>query len=337
VPDADAARGIGAFLLAHGLRIANVAVLALLVAVLYRQVDAAELRAAVRDADLRFVAAAFALNLPVGGLFAIRSHLILLRLGHRVEPRILVPAMILGNVAGSLTPASAGELLRAAALRSHAKIPAADGIALVLFERGVSIYLLALGTGVAAASVSLSFGQALAVAAAAVPLFAAPAFAPVLLRLLPAPGAGERTSLTARTFARVHEAAGQLRWIFEDRRLLITWSIATALLFAIFTVQIWLLARSIANVVDPAQVWVAFGASQLAGIASLLPLGLGAMDGSLAAILRKFGLTLEQGAATAVLFRLIVTIPYGIIAIGCYLYLQRLGSAEERSTADAPT
>ncbi len=244
VPDADVARGIGGFVRAHGLRVANVAVLALLVAVLYHQVDAAELRAAVRDANLRFVAAAFALNLPVGALFAIRSHFVLLRLGHRVEPRVLVPAMVLGNVAGSLTPASAGELLRAAALRSHAKIPATDGIALVLFERGVSIYLLALGTGVAAAAVSLSLVQALAVAAAAVPLFAAPAFAPVLLRLLPAPGTGERTSLTARAFAHVHEAAGQLRWIFEDRRLLIGWSVVTAAIFAVFTVQFWLLARA---------------------------------------------------------------------------------------------
>ena len=105
-------------------------------------------------------------------------------------------------------------------------------------------------------------------------------------------------------------------------------------LVGIFTLQIWLLARSIADSVDPAEVWVAFGASQLAGIASLLPLGLGATDGSLAAILRRFGLTIEQGAATAVLFRLAVTIPYGIIALVCFLYLQRLGAAERQDGSD---
>jgi uncharacterized membrane protein YbhN (UPF0104 family) len=131
------------------------------------------------------------------------------------------------------------------------------------------------------------------------------------------------------------DATDRIGFIMADRRLLLTWSAATALLFGIFTLQIWMLERSIADALDPAQVWVAFGASQLAGIASLLPLGLGAMDGSLAALLRRFGLTLDQGAATAVLFRLVVTIPYGIVALLCFLYLERPGASGRRETADA--
>ena len=326
------------FLRAYGLRLVNVLVLVLLVAFLYRQVSLHDLRAGLRDADLRFVAAAFALNLPVAALFAARSHLVLARLGHRVEPRILVPAMILGNVAGSLTPASSGELLRAAALRSHAKIPTADGITLVIFERSLSLYLLALGTGVCAAFVALSQGSALLVALASLPLLIAPLSVPRLLRLLPARTANEQSSLVSRAFAHIRDAAAQLRIIFEDKRLLAAWSLATLLLFAIFTLQIWLLARSISDAVSPAQVWVAFGASQLAGIASLLPLGLGAADGSLAAILRKFGMTFEQGAATAVLFRLVVTIPYGVVAILCYVYLQRVDktSGPQSTQVEAP-
>ncbi len=334
----DAARhstGVATLIRSHTLRAVNIAVFAILAALLYHQVDLGALREAVRDADLRFVAGAFALDLPVAALFALRSRFVLLRLGHRVEARILVPAMILGNVAGSLTPASAGELLRAAALRSHANIPAADGIALVVFERGLSVYLLALGTGVGAAFVTLSSGAALAVAAASLPLFGAPALVPSLLRALPARGDGGGTSRVARALRPLRDATGQVGVVMGDRSLLIRWSAVTALLFGIFTLQIWLLSRSIADSVDPTEVWVAFGASQLAGIASLLPFGLGAMDGSLAAILRKFGLTIEQGAATAVLFRLVVTIPYGIIALVCYLYLQRLGARERRNGADA--
>ncbi len=319
----------------HAIRFVNVVVFVALAGLLYTQVDVREMRRAIRGADLALIGAAFAINLPVAALFAIRSHFVLGRLGHRVEARVLIPAMILGNVAGSLTPASTGELLRAAALRSHANIPAPDGIALVLFERGLSLYLLALGTGVIAAFVALSHVTALVVGAASIPMFAAPVVAPAILRLLPAPSDTQRTSLAARLVGQVHDATGQLRWILEDRPLLAIWSLATSLLFAMFTIQIWLLARSVSHVVDPAQVWVAFGASQLAGIASLLPFGVGAMDGSLAAILRKFGLTIEQGTATAILFRLVVTIPYGAIALFCYVYLQRLDRAEPTPVIDA--
>jgi uncharacterized membrane protein YbhN (UPF0104 family) len=324
-----------AFIRHHALRLANVVVLAILGALLYRQVDVRELRTAIGHADVRLVAAALALDVPIAVLFVLRSHFVLVRLGYRVEARVLVPAIILGNVAGSLTPASTGELLRATALRGHAKVATADGVALVLFERGVSVYLMALTTGVAAAFVTLSSGRALAVAVASVPLLAAPAFAPLLLRRLPAPSNGTRTSLAARAFGHVSDAADRLSWILEDRGLLAIWSLITVLILTMSMLQVWLLARSISDVVNPAQAWVAFGGSQLAGIASLLPLGVGALDGSLAAILRKFGLTFEQGAGTAVLLRLVVTIPYGITAIVCYLYLQHLGASRKRAPGDA--
>lgn len=321
---------IVAFLRRHALRLINVVVLAILVALLYRQADAGELRTAIRQADFSFVAAALALNLPVAVLFVARSHLVLVRLGHHVEARVLVPAIILGNVAGSLTPASTGELLRATALRGHANIPTTDGLALVVFERALSIYLLAIGTGVAAAFVTLSLGEASALAGAAVPLLIAPAFAPVLLRALPTAGTRERNSMAAGALSHIHDAIDRLCWIFEDRRLVAAWSLLTSLILAISVAQIWLLARSVSNIVDPMQAWVAFGGSQVAGIVSLLPLGLGALDGSLAAILRKFGLAFEQGAATAVLLRAAITIPFGIVAIACYIYLQHLGASRQR-------
>jgi uncharacterized protein (TIRG00374 family) len=324
-----------AFLRHHAVRFANIAVLAVLALLLYRQVDAGELRTSIGHADVALVAAAFALDVPIAVLFVLRSHFVLVRLGYRVEARVLVPAIILGNVAGSLTPASTGELLRATALRGHAKVPTADGVALVLFERGVSVYLMALTTGVAAAYVTLSPGRALAVAVASVPLLSAPAFAPLLLRRRSAASDATRRSLVARALGHVSDAADRLSWIVEDRRLLAIWSLITALILTMSMLQVWLLARSISDVVDPAQAWVAFGGSQLAGIASLLPLGVGALDGSLAAILRKFGLTFEQGAGAAVLLRLIVTIPYGITAILCHLYLQHVGATRQRGSGDA--
>lgn len=315
----------------HALRLVNVAVLAALMALLYRAVDLGELRVAIRHADLTLLAVAFALNVPTAVLFAVRSHFVLARLGHRVEARVLIPAMILGNVAGSLTPASTGEILRAAALRTHANIPASDSLALVFFERGLSLYLLALSTGIAAACVSLAFGQVLVVVVASLPLFAAPAFAPLVLRAIPAASERGRGSFAARSLGHLHDATARLRWILEDRRLLAGWSLATFVIFTMSALQVWLLSRAVSDVTNPTQGWVAFGASQLAGIGSLVPFGLGAMDGSLAAIFHRFGLTLEQGAATAVLLRLIITIPYGVTAIVCHIYLQRLGVIRQRS------
>lgn len=334
VPDPVAGEGSArGFIRRHALRIANAAVLIVIAALLYRQINFSETRRALGDVQPGWVAAAVCLNAPVAALFALRSHFVLVRLGHRVEVRVLVPAMILGNVAGALTPASTGEILRAAALRSHAKIPAVDGIALVLFERGVSVYLMVLGTGVVAAILALSRGQALAVGAASIPLFLAPAFAPVLLRFIPPHGTDGRSSLASRAFGHVRDATGRLDWILRDIRLLLLWSFLTSLLFVLPTLQIWMLTRGIGHGVPPSKLWVAFGASQLAGIASLLPLGLGAADGSLAALLHRMGMTFEQGTAVAILVRATMTLPLGLMALASYLYLTRTSG---RTAAEAP-
>jgi uncharacterized membrane protein YbhN (UPF0104 family) len=335
LPGAMAADAALTHLRRHLLRIVNIAVLAVIVVLVARQIDPHELSAAIGDADVSLLVLAFVLNFPTAVLFVVRSHLVLLRLGYRVERRVLVPAMILGNVAGSLTPASTGELLRATALRGHARIPATDGVALVMFERAVSVYLMALGTGAAIAFVTLPLGPAVIAIAGALLLCGAPALVPSLLRLLPRGELRGRASFAAPALDRLNQSRDRLAWILDDRRLLAAWSAATAIILMTSAVQVWLLSRSVAGGIGPVQGWVAFGGSQLAGIASLLPFGAGAMDGSLAAILRRFGATFEQGAAAAVLLRLIITIPYGIAAILCYAYLQRLEASGGRVRDDA--
>ena len=75
--------------------------------------------------------------------------------------------------------------------------------------------------------------------------------------------------------------------------------------------------------VQAGSIAVYLGLSQLVGIISLIPLGLGAVDGSLAALLERFGMTLEQGAAVALLARLTQTLPLIIAAFACYAWLVR--------------
>ena len=319
------------------IRYLHLALAGALLALLLWKTDIADVASALRDVSPLTAIAVVALNAPIALLFWARSRMVLERLGHQIPARVLLPVAFLGNVAGSLTPASAGELLRTAVLKSHADVTSRDGFALVLYERALSLYLMALGTGVVAAFIALPLPAAALIASIAAPLFVLPVAGSKILSLLPKQRIARGPSFVRDLVERVGHVADRLQWLLRDRGLLALWSAATAIIFAIITLQFWLLTQALSTAISPQEAWVALGASQLAAIVSLLPLGLGAADGSIAAVLRRAGMTLEQGTAVAILVRATITLPLGLAAIGCYLYLQRLGSAEERSTADAPT
>ncbi len=109
--------------------------------------------------------------------------------------------------------------------------------------------------------------------------------------------------------------------------------------------QLWLLASSVQIDVNAWGAWTALGASLLAGLVSFLPLGLGALDATLAAVMRGAGDELASGAAVALLFRLTVTVPLGIGAVAAYLFLlprarpavqRKAVSIEERQRGPIP-
>jgi uncharacterized protein (TIRG00374 family) len=306
---------------------------AALLALLLWKTDVGEVAHALRGVNPLTAVLVIGLNIPIGLLLGVRSGLVLARLGHRIPANILFPAALLGNVAGSLTPASAGELLRTAMLKSHADVSTRDGVALVLYERALSTYLMALGTGVVAAFVALPLSRGALVAACAAPLFALPIVGARLLSILPAQRVQRGPAVARDLLERIGNVADRLQWLLTDRRLLASWTTITALVFAGITLQFYLLTRELSHAISPQEAWVALGASQLASIASLLPLGLGAADGSVAAILHRSGMTLEQGTAVAILVRVVITLPLGIAAILCYLYLQRRGAARDDGAA----
>ncbi len=318
-------------------RCLHLALAAGLLALLLWKTDITDVASALRDVSPTTAIAVVALNVPIALLFGIRSRLVLERLGHQIPARVLLPVALLGNVAGSLTPASAGELLRTTVLKSHADVTTKDGLALVLYERALSVYLMALGTGAVAAFVALTLPLAGLIAAMAAPLFVLPVAGPKLLSLLPRQRVARGPAFVRDVIERAGSVAGRLQWLLRDRALLAWWSAVTAVIFGIITLQFWLLTRALSHAVSPQEAWITLGASQLAAIASLLPLGLGAADGSIAAILRRAGMTLEQGTAVAILVRATITLPLGLAAVGCYLYLQRLSITEEVATVDART
>ena len=316
-------------------RLLHASIAIALLALIVWKTGAGDVRRVLSDVDPRLLAAVVALNVPIALLVPVRAHFVLRRLGARVTPRVLVPAAILGNVAGSLTPASSGELLRTAMLRSHADLPVEDGLALVLYERALSVWIMAAGTAVAAAFIALGRTEAAAVTVVVVLLAMLPAAGPWLLDLLPDAGDDDRPGVLRSLLWRVQRVAGRLRLLLGGRALLAGWSLLTAAIFAITTLQLWLLARSVSHAIRPEEAWTAYGASQLAGIASLLPLGLGAADGSLAALLRRMGTTFEQGTVVAILVRATMTLPLGLMAVASYLYLVRMSGQTAQDDASS--
>ncbi len=314
-------------------RLLHASIAIALLALIVWKTGVGDVRRVLSDVDPRLLAAVVALNVPAALLFPVRSHFVLRRMGAQVPFRVLVPAAILGNVAGALTPASSGELLRTAVLRSHADLPVEDGLALVLYERALSVWMMAAGTAVVVSFIALDFAQAVAVTAVALLLAMLPAAGPWLLDMLPDAGDDDRPGLLASVLRRVQRVAGRLQLLLGDRALLAGWSLLTAAIFAIATLQLWLLARSVSHAIRPEEAWTAYGASQLAGIASLLPLGLGAADGSVAALLRRMGTTFEQGTVVAILVRATMTLPLGLMAVASYLYLVRMSGQTSQDDA----
>lgn len=298
-------------------RIAQLAGGFALVALLVWRVDVDELPKMVRSSNWLLLTCATMLNIPVMGLLGFRSNLVLRALGHNIPRQVVYPSAVLGNVLGSLTPIASGELVRVGTLRSKADISLDEGMALILFERGWSVLLLSLGAGVGIAGLRLSEVGTIAASGGAAMLAVALYLAVKALVAILSPAILE----PRHRFTRPRRVAAHLRDIMRADGLLLAWAGATTFAFAFIALQYWLIASAVNARVSVLHIWTAFAASQLAGIVSLLPLGLGSSDGSLAAVLSMAGLRLQEGTAVALLVRLAITLPLGIAGLASYVYL----------------
>jgi uncharacterized protein (TIRG00374 family) len=265
---------------------------------------------------------AAALNVPLVLLLAVRGTFITRRLGYPVPLLAMLPISTLGSVAGSVTPAAAGDLLRTPFLRSRHEVSYADGVAAVLYERGYSVLVLALTTGAASAWAALDAMAATGVtivcvaASIALPLTAGailPIVTPESTRL-----SDSRVGAVVRGL--LVSLAGVGRLLRDARGTLVVSSLSVAV-FALMAAQLWLSADALALRLNLAEAWTIAGAAMLAGIISLLPIGLGTLDATIAALVALVEESFAAGAALAVLYRVTVTIPLGLAAVASYLYL----------------
>jgi uncharacterized membrane protein YbhN (UPF0104 family) len=235
---------------------------------------------------------------------------VLQHLGRPISRGLALSTSLLGYVAGGLTPGGSGEVLRARALASHAGVPTSDGVTLVVYERLLSAYLLVVTTSL------FVMVRSLHGAWWALPLlFGATAIGlPWLLALhvlprLPSDASVAGNRLLQRALRCLLWLASRLRLMFADLRLMLLWSACTLSIFALISAQFLLLVSSVGAVVGLDETWITFGTSQIAGIVSLLPLGLGVTDASLATVLHTQSLTLAQASLVALLVRATITLP----------------------------
>lgn len=279
---------------------------------------------ALNEVDIWPLLAALLLNVPVVALRAVRAQVILNFLGHRVAFRSMVPVQLVGQTSSTLTPAASGDYVRAYIWRRTQSIPLRNGAAVVTFERVYSLLLLA---ALAVLLISLPrhglfgwIGVALGLGLVI--------FAPAVVERM-TPPAVERWALGRLTSWRrlskfaegTFEMVDNLRRILRSPVLLLQTSVITIVVFVLSGLQVMLLLIGLGDSVHVTQAVAAYAISQVGGILSTLPFGLGAADAILVAALAGYGVAVADSATVAVLFRAVSTLPQALAGLFAYIHL----------------
>ncbi len=287
---------------------------------IFSQIGLREATTVLSQSNLTLIIIVVLLNLPILVLVTLRSAVLLRRFGQNPPLRVLSLTSTVGYVVGALTPAAAGEVLRVQTLSSRGGVPVRVSVMLVAVERLLSFYLLCLCAAMAAAWAMLSWQLALPLIGLLVPMAALPVFADRLLRLIP-DAAPEASGLRAKAFRVLRGVGTDVFRVLADRVSFAAVTMFSVAIFALVAAQFWLLAGAVKAGISFDEAWMAFGVSQVAGIASMLPFGIGISDGSLTAILGVFQVNAKAALAVALLVRLAISLPLTLVAAAAYGYL----------------
>jgi uncharacterized protein (TIRG00374 family) len=293
------------------------------------------------DADPRPIAAAILLNLVIVVAWAARSSNLLTGAGRPVPVLPLIPMTAFANTINNITPGSAGELVRLYLLRAQYGVDYTNGAAIVLIERVVAIVLL----GASAASLWLTYALGLSPVIALVAIVAV-AIAPSLVYR-----SGIRPTAMIGWLP-LGRLVGHARWatarstldgvdasvaaLLSDPPRALVFAGWTAVVFVAYTAQLMLVAAALGQPLDPAAAWGALGLGIIVGVLSLLPFGLGSADLVVAGLLVASGVPGREAVAITFGYRLVSTLPLGLIGVASYALLSaRLphGHASEAASA----
>jgi len=271
------------------------------------------------------VLVALVLNVPVIWLRALRAQVIVRHLGHRVPMRSMAPIQLVGQTSSTITPAASGDYVRAYLWRSSNGVPVRVGAAVVTFERLYSLFLM-----VAVSVLLILFPRHGVVGWILVAIgLGIATFAPLLFELMPT--TLEQWVLAklgrGRFMGRFKEGAAvmvdQFRNLMKSPLLLAWTSALTLINFIAMGAQLWLVMLSLAHLVPITQAVAANSTSQVAGIISTLPFGIGSQDAILVTVFAGYGVTVSLAASAAVLLRGTTTIPLALAGLAAYLMVDK--------------
>ena len=281
--------------------------------------------ASLQQADLMPVLAALVLNVPVVWLRALRAQVLVRHLEHRVPMRAMLPIQLVGQTSSTITPAASGDYVRAYLWRSSSGVPLRTGAAVVTFERLYSLFLL---VAVSILLIALPRHGVIGWIGVAIGLTAA-TFAPMLFEMMPT--SLERWALTklakGRFMNRFAEGAtvmiDQFRNLMKAPLTLALTSALTIVNFIVMGAQLWLVMLALSHRVPITQAVAANSTSQVAGIISTLPFGIGSQDAILVTVFAGYGVTVALAASAAVLLRASTTVPLALAGLGAYLMVEK--------------
>jgi uncharacterized membrane protein YbhN (UPF0104 family) len=290
----------------------------------------------LQEVDLAPLIGALLLNVPIVLLRALRAQVLLSFLGHKISLRSMISVQLLGQTSSTVTPAASGDYVRAYVWRRLEGVPVRDGAAVVTYERLYSLFLLAI---VALLLISLPRHGWIGWVGVAAGLGVA-TLAPAAVEVATPPHL-ERWALRRIASGRflgkfaegALEMAVNLRRLLRSPLLLVQTSAITIAVFILSGLQVMLLITGLGDAVHITQAVAVYAASQVAGILSTLPFGLGAADAILVAALSGYGVSVADAATAAVLFRAVSTLPQALAGLFAYTRLGGRAGSEPAALA----
>lgn len=290
---------------------------------------AAVLAALAGVRPLPMLAAALLVVLPLGAR-SVRARTLLAEVGYAEIPASRIAAVtVFGFSMSSLTPGGSGDLLRIAALRPYGVAPSVSA-AVVVYERILDVAVMASLLGVALAVTLLPPAVASAVIGAG-----------VLVLVLGAAGYArwqpDPDVWMSRLPARVHGLLPPVeiaRTLFRPKVL--GRAVATTILvFVTEALRPWLVLVALGLSTGFFAAWAIFTLAWLAGLVSMLPLGVGSWEAAAIWAFQLYGVDANTGAAGAVLLRAGVTLPAIVLGVVSMFSLRRVaGEASEEGADD---
>jgi hypothetical protein len=267
---------------------------------------------------------ALVLNVPIVLLRAYRAQVYLAYLKFPVPMRSMLPIQLVGQTSSSLTPAASGDYVRAYLWRQSSGVPVRVGAAVVTFERLFSLGLLIVVSILLIVLPRHGIPGWVAVAAGLV----AATLSPVVFELMPPDF--ERwvmARITRGPLGRFREGAQvmlvQIRALMRAPVVHAWTSLLSLVIFICGGAQVWLVLRSLDHTVPMTQAVAASTTSQVAGIVSTLPFGIGSQDAILVTVFAGYGVTVALAATVAVLVRAVSTLPQGLAGLVAYLLVEK--------------